>query len=169
MANQIFLDKVVLRAGQFSNQADARIRFASTAKHPWKSEKNSSLSNFQSIPYGPDLSTNGIELAVISSAPAFVACCVLLFRAFQHVQHRPGWLQRFVDERTEGQKSLVEHRDKQAPPYLPEIFLVLSMFGMITQVTTSLLHRQDLTPLPRALTWVINTQSLPYRHAENPL
>ncbi|KAL8937478.1 MAG: hypothetical protein Q9211_003671 [Gyalolechia sp. 1 TL-2023] len=44
---------------------------------------------------------------------------------------------------------------EKTPVRLPGKLLVLSIFGLATQIIASLLPGQDLAPLPRALTWAV--------------
>ena len=93
-------------------------------------------------------------LFLISFVPTFIACCVLLFRAFQHVRYRPQWLQNFIHESREGYESFSNAKTNRDRSPLLIAFLVLSLIGLITQVIATNFPIQNLTTLPRALAWV---------------
>ncbi|KAI4143327.1 MAG: hypothetical protein L6R39_004607, partial [Caloplaca ligustica] len=73
--------------------------------------------------------------------------------ALQHVQYRPRWLQRFVDEQIDGPKTFGAHGVKKARLGLPTTLLALTLWGTITQVVQALLWVHDVTTLPRVLAW----------------
>ncbi len=102
---------------------------------------------------------------LISIVPTLITCCLLLFRALQQVSYRPKSFRNFVQEEPYGPEHGFEHgSERPTNPKNPRIrspwliaFLTLSLIGLITQVVAILLPVRDLTPLPRALTWVCLT------------
>lgn len=100
---------------------------------------------------------------VFSFAPALLACCILLARAFQHIQYRPEWLQTFVHEPIDHSKSVNKRHHSS-----PLILLLLScLLGFVIQLIAIFLPVRDLTPLPRALTWVAHLISCIFYYADN--
>ena len=152
MANHVFLDQAILQAYQPFSRT---VNFVNTVAVDNSSTIKDDLKfSSQHLAQVSDSSVATSTLFLISSTPAFVACCVLIFRAIQYVHRRPRWLQKFIDERTEGQKLFVDDDIKRARVLLPNKLLVLSILGLVTQIVSSLLQGRDLTSLPRALVWV---------------
>lgn len=102
---------------------------------------------------------------LISIVPTLITCCLLLFRALQQVPYRPKSFRNFVQEEPCGPEHGFEHgserptnaKNTRIRSPLLIAFLTLSLIGLITQVVAILLPVRDLTPLPRALTWVCLT------------
>ncbi|KAL8690584.1 MAG: hypothetical protein Q9218_004004 [Villophora microphyllina] len=132
---------------------------------------NRSLSQFGSLPAGlvvQSTSTYDINtlsqkfetgptfdtLFLFSIAPALLGCCVLLSRALRHLQYRPRWLSPFVREQKEGHNFPIGNSAMPRYSYLVVTFLALSCLGLISQVLAVFVPVPNLTPLPRALTWV---------------
>lgn len=105
-------------------------------------------------------------LCLLAIAPPLFACCVLLLRALRHVRYRPRWLERFVDEQSKGQNSPSGSNVKNNRSYLPSTLLVLSIFGLTSQVVAVFVEAHDLRPLPRALTWVSHAHPLPFQSTD---
>lgn len=150
MVGFLSLDQTVLRAGQTFSQADPPLLFA-CAGRTCASNYTSSISHKSQA---PALGQESNALLLVSLVPALVAICVLLCRALQHVQYRPRWLQRFVDEQIDGPKTFGAHGVKKARLGLPTTLLALTLWGTITQVVQALLWVHDVTTLPRVLAWV---------------
>lgn len=154
MAGPVFLDQLILRPGQSSFQLyqPSPPSFYAGGEEVSRTFASNSTIFISRLPQSSD------ALFWISSAPSLAACLVLLCRAFLHIPYRPQWVQRFVNERNDGPKSLGCDEVSKVRLRLPQRLLVLAVVGLITQVVLTLVHTEDLIPIPRVLAWVSRVQ-----------
>lgn len=154
MVGPNFVDQAVLWAGQSPPGASPPLFY-----HDRGEVLGTIASDLTSIasyipPAPAALSQDPDALFFVSSAPALVAFCVLLCRALQFISNRPRWLQPFINEHDDCSKSFGDDESGKGRPQLLNRLLVLSIFGMVTQIVLTLLPVPDLTSLPRVPAWV---------------
>ena len=160
MAAQSPFAQFILRADYSSLQLNPSFSLDGPPKHPLIVAFNSSLIATHFDPQASHMRGNSNILFLISSVPALVAFCVLLFRAFEYIPLRPKWLRRFVDERTDGPKVPNDDGVQGLKPNQVIWLLVSTVLGLLTQIILIFVSVRDLTALPRVLTWVSRGKQL---------
>ena len=153
MAAQSVFAESILQADHWSLQVSPTLFSDRPAKHPSIVAFNSTLLTTHLNPQAPSLQLDSNLLFLVSSVPALVAFCVILGRAFEYLPYRPKWLRRFVDERVDGPK-LPDNDIQRSKPNLIIWLLISTLLGLVTQIVLLFVPVQDLTALPRVLTWV---------------
>lgn len=113
-----------------------------------------SLPHFHTLSLDHETEHFSNSLLLINIAPSLLACCVILSRALLHLPYRSQWLSPFVQEQKKEHDPYTGNPVKRHYPSALFTFLFLSCVGLIAQLLAVVIPVQNLSPIPRALTWV---------------